>query len=183
MKRLIPLIAMLLALLLGPAQSASAHVFFTDETGNAGVITHITPDDDPIAGSRTSFYFDIKSDTINTDDYIFRLNIVDNTGQKMPASVMAMGPTAVGGAYVFPVQGAYTLELIATPIYAGRASQLPPTTFTYDLRVTRGTVASPLDQPRYAWAEFGLVAGLCGIVVLSIVVISRRQMIAKFTKW
>lgn len=69
---------------------------------------------------------------------------------------------------------------MADPLVNDGSSQV---VFEYTQRVTRGLVASPLDQPRYAWAELGLVLGACAMILLIITVIYRRKIIAGFTKW
>lgn len=179
MRRLLSVMLLSLWLILLLPGSAAAHVFFADQTGEHGVIMHLQPDDDPIAGQSTTMYFDIKSTVIDTDTYNFNVYIIDQADTKRLAVNTITGPHSFSSVYTFPVQAAYMIRLEATPVGQAEASFV----FLQPQRVTRGTAKSALDEPRHAWAEFSLIAAGCGTVVLILVVVSRRRAIARFTKW
>jgi hypothetical protein len=161
-------------------KTASAHVFFKDTSGQRGVIMHSTPDDDPIAGSTTNFYLDVKDPALSTDKTWYRIYVTSNAdGIRNPAISSITGPQTVSASYVFPSQGLYTIELVAEPKYATQSSVI---TFRYDMRVARGIVRSPLDAPRYAWAEAGLVASILTLLVVLLAMYNKREKIKLFTK-
>ncbi len=183
MKRMLTslLIAMASLLLLGT--SASAHVFIGADSGNSGVIMHVTPDDDPIAGAEANFYFDIQDSALNTNTRYYRLFIIDADEAEVQAATYVRGEQTLAASYVFPTQGVYTLRLAAYPIHDANNPDAAsdPVIFTYNQRVSRGIVSSPQDAPSHVWAEFGIIAGLSALIVVMIVVISRYKLILQYT--
>ncbi len=174
-------LATLLICLLIPKQS-SAHVFFTNETGTSGVIMHLTPDDDPVAGELASMYFDIKDTKLSTETHNYRLYIIDASNMQTQASTNPIGSQSVSALYVFPVQGTYTLELRATPIYDANRLEQKPVIFRYSQSVNRGITASALDEPRYAWAEVGFIFAFVILGVVIVAVFNRRKDMIRYTK-
>ena len=156
---------------------ANAHVFFTDDTGSSGVILHVLPDDDPIAGQPTNLFFDIQDKNLNTEKYDYTLVVTDEKNIQTQAITDAVGPNSIAVTYIFPSQGIFSLKLAALPSNAPSNSSQDPVTFSYSQRVTRGASGSPLDQKRYAWAEFGLMLGICALILLVILAISQRTRI------
>jgi len=183
MKRIIASFALAILVLLS-AQPVSAHVFFTGSNSSvsSGVIMHVTPDDDPIAGAEARFYFDIQNQSINTDDYIFKLNITNSKGISEPAATFPAGKNSVTAKYVFPLRGAYTISLQATPVPTSPVVIKEPIDFTYNQQVSRGIAASALDQPRYPWAELGMILTLTVSAVSVVLIITRCRHIIGYTK-
>lgn len=185
MKSLFTIVVLLLLAISAVPQKAYAHVFYTDTTGTYGIIMHAVPDDDPIAGEMTDFYIEVKDPSITGSDYAYRFNIVNENNMQTTVLVQKRGERSLHASYIFPEQGTYLLELIAYPITDDRRldESRENIVFHYNQRVSRGTIGSPLDSPRFVWAEFGMLAAGCGIVVLGIIVVNRSERIARFTKW
>lgn len=181
MKKLGAALVVILALFL-PAK-ASAHVFFRDKSGTSGAVMHVTPDDDPIAGETAEFYFELEDSAPSTEEANYLMYVI-NDGSQDVAATRSAGERSVAASYVFPSQGAYTIELHAYLGYdpANQAAADDPVIFAYDMRVTRGTAVSPLDQPRFAWAEAGLVMSITSLAAVLVAAAARRQAILSYTK-
>lgn len=176
MKKHLAAALIFLTVLCLPAQ-VLAHVLVTDTSGSYGMIVHVRPDDDPVAGEPAYFYFDLADAGIRVEDYVLELKIAKEDGNIAVVKVEPAGPNGAAARYVFPVQGLYRLELTAASLESGAEI-----TFRFNQLIGRGIASSPLDQPRYAWAEFLLVMSLAALGILVLAVIMRRKAIAAYSK-
>ncbi len=174
MKRLAALLT-LAVLALAPAQ-ASAHVFLRDDTGSSGLVLHVSPDDDPVAGEKATMFFDLQGSG-RTYDFILTVTTPDDERIEVP--VARMGDASVRADFVFAVRGQYGLELVATD----RETSGAPLRFASSLAVTRGTGGTSAGAERHTWAEITLVmAGTVLVVVMALLVV-RWRVVRAFSKW
>ncbi len=170
--------ALLIAGIISQPLTAHAHVLLTDDSGQTGAILHINPDDDPVAGEPSTLFFDIQNQSFSSHAHQVSLTVTDEEGvaADVPVSVANSSASAT---YIFPAQGAYRITLSAA---ADGAATAHAHTFTHTQRVSRGAAGSVLDKPVHVWAEAGIVASVCGLLVLAIVTFNRRKEIADCSK-
>ncbi|KKW02902.1 MAG: hypothetical protein UY35_C0010G0010 [Candidatus Saccharibacteria bacterium GW2011_GWC2_48_9] len=152
--------------------AAHAHVLITDETNSMGAVLHITPDDDPIAGSSSHIFFDIQDDRYQNASYEANLAIVDQRGDRSDVDTDISG-SYVSARYTFAAQGVYKLELT---VRRGNASEI----FTVNQRVSRGTSGDETSPAvRHGWAEALIVLSATGVGVLAVVWLSRLRRVVE----
>lgn len=169
MKRLF--IVLVLATLLLP-DSVLAHVFIKDDTKALGAVLHINPDDDPVAGQKTTFFFD----TQKTNIVGVRLVVNDGDSDQVIEQATLSGALASMD-YTFPRQGVY--ELLFEVQTTGHVH-----IFRYTQRVSRGVSApNPVSAQRHPLAEVMVLFSGLGLILLGIVVFNRRRYIAAGSKY
>ncbi len=124
--------------LMFPLQNALAHVLKTD--GSIGAVIHINPEDDPIAGQESGFFFEFK-DTKNAFspakcNCIFS---VKQNGQELNSQSLFQNSSSpsledVSVYYTFPQKGIYTVSVSGTPI---TQDDFEPFNLNWDIRVER----------------------------------------------
>lgn len=128
--------------------SAYAHQLKTDHA--IGAVMHINPDDDPIAGKESSFFFEFK-DTQNkfTPAECFCTFSVLHDGNTIVThelfpSGSSLQSSNAGTVYTFPEKGVYVVRVAGTPRTSGafQAFQLD-----YPIRVARSVNTSDNQQP------------------------------------
>lgn len=174
MKQLTIVVICILVSMAG-APLAQAHVLIADDQEQVGAVLHITPDDDPIAGEPSTIFFDIQNNAISDKSHSFTLTVSQDTGEKMYIPITPAGST-VSATYAFPVQGLYELVLLAEPLDSS-AKRL---SFRQSQWVSRGEVAKAPPESTYFWAEVGLVASLCSLLVIGIIGFNKRSMLASY---
>jgi len=116
----------------------SAHVLKTDK--DIGAVFHVTPDDDPIAGQESEFFFEIKDKTNKFSSAKCNCQVaIQQNGQtifnqSIFHSQHASDPGAGGFTFTFPEKAIYTLIVTGNP---SDGISFQPFTLTYDLRVDR----------------------------------------------
>jgi hypothetical protein len=153
---------------------ASAHVFVMDDTMTSGAILHISPDDDPIAGEKSTIYFDTQDKILGEKNTAFSLRVIGVDGKISQVDTKKDG-TLVTAQYIFPTQGVYTIAFATT-------SRGKSYIFEHVQRVSRGASTSALDRPVHTWAEISLISAVVLFSVLCIVGIARRKDIAAQSK-
>ena len=174
MKRLLLVIFSVLLLSNAFLQPVSAHVLITDQTTTKGAILHVMPDDDPIAGQDTVFYFDTQNQLAAQGSNV-KLDILDENGSSKEVEAKVDGSLATA-TYIFPTQGIYKLTFTVN-------SNGQTYIFEQSQRVSRGVSASALSKPTYAWAEMLLVTCFVLFALLVVMFINRRKDIATQSKW
>lgn len=169
MKKIFALSFMLVTIL-SPINAVSAHVLITDQTKTKGAILHIIPDDDPVAGEESEFYFDMQSQMSESIDSV-EFSIIDSEGNKNIVKTEISG-TLVTAKYVFPTQGVYGLTF---KVKANGETFI----FSESQRVSRGVISGATDKQSYEWAEIMLIVSIVGFAVLGIIILNRRKEIAK----
>lgn len=122
--------------ILFPIQIASAHVLKTDNT--IGAILHVNPEDDPIAGEPTQFFFALKDTTnkFSTDNCNCTVRITQN-GKTLEDGQGTIDPDydqALLFTYTFTKKGMYQIAVIGKPEHE---PTFQPFQLTYDIRVAR----------------------------------------------
>lgn len=148
-----------------------AHVLKTD--GNIGAVVHINPEDDPIAGEKTTIYFDVKDKEGKfSSENCLCIFKVSTKGQDIYMQTI----TGTVAEYTFPARDMYTLELKGTPKYEG---VFTPFTLTYDVRVERVTeinnTESDLSNSSYDSGSYLPYASLAILVIIAFVIYKRKS--------
>lgn len=176
MKRLI--LSLILVLLIVP-QVVSAHVLKTD--GVIGAVMHIDPDDDPIAGSIATFYFEIKDTTgkFSPQNCNCRVDIYE--GGRIIYSNSLFSANSANSInspvfqYVFPQRDVYRVDLVGSPQTTG---QFQTFNLKYDVRVDRVVNSTNNSQPSWLSVHlFHLIAfGVAfSLLVFAIIQQSRKK--------
>lgn len=167
MKRLL-LLAIVIVLVM--PVTASAHVMVLDETQSKGAILHIIPDDDPVAGEKSTLFFDMQNQVLEkSKNSKVTLTITSGSNQNTDVPVRTKG-SLVTASYVFPAQGLYTVQY---KIKTDTDTYL----FSYLQRVSRGAVVNPLTPQTHTWAEILVIGSAISIILLLITAINRRKLI------
>lgn len=174
MKKLALISLSLMAVFISFNGTAKAHVLVSDESNTKAAILHITPDDNPIAGSQSNIYFDVQKQLTENADNV-KLSITDKNGNTEYISTKNDG-SLVTASYVFPYQGVYKLNVI---VLSGEKTYR----FTYSQRVDRGAYQNAQDRTSHTWAEILLIASLVSLAVLLIIFINRMHLIAIQSKY
>ena len=157
------------------SRPAEAHMLLKDAAGEKGTILHITPDDDPIAGERTSIVFEVQDTSSDKRSTTAKLAIIDDQDHTTNVPARVQGKT-VTAAYIFPRQGLYTLVL---SIQQGDTSTHR---FTESQRVSRGVINSATVYSPPLWAGAGLLCTVMTAIAVTIIAFSRRKAINTYSK-
>lgn len=169
MKKLIFSFAIIFSTILS-APSVSAHVLITNTTKTNGAVLHITPDDDPVAGKQSTFYFDTQNKTSLAPAEV-QLTVTDQSGIITAVETTVEG-SLIMATYTFPSQGVYDIN------YTLKSNDTVMT-FTQAQRVSRGITSSETTTMTHEWAEIALLLAIIGFVMLSIIAFNRRKEIIK----
>lgn len=127
-----------LSLLIFAAAPAAAHVLKSN--GSVGAILHVSPDDDPIAGVSTDFFFELK-DTEGkfTPESCFCLASIYRNGKEVYAQPLFQNNTSpsledASFSYVFPQKDIYKVQISGSP---NDGKSFKPFTLSWDIRVGR----------------------------------------------
>lgn len=174
MRRLLLSLLVVAVLVSVSASEGLAHVLITDSSNTQGVMLHTIPDDDPIAGKSSLFYFDTQQQLATKQGDIAQLSVRDSDGNITRINTK-IDDSLITAAYTFPSQGVYELTLTLK-------SNGTEYSFTHSQRVTRGITMSALDKPSYLWAEMLVLVGGIGIFLLAVTFASRRKDIIRQSK-
>lgn len=167
----------------GSAAPAFAHVLKTDNA--IGAVMHVTPDDDPVAGDDTTFFFDIKdkNNKFNSQACECTVTIFKGSEQIKQADLYQSGGT--GGletplfTYVFPQRGIYVIQISGKPKIADAFQAF---TIKYDLRVDKenkakvaatspgnNNAAAPLEHKQNHALHYILLGGAALVIVYLVI--------------
>ncbi len=116
----------------------SAHILRSD--GSIGAVLHIDPEDDPIAGQQSGFFFEFKDKqnkfTPTNCDCTFSINEQSKEIYSQPLFAGNANPNLENASifYTFPKKDVYEVAVVGKPI---QANAFQPFTLRYDLRVDR----------------------------------------------
>jgi hypothetical protein len=158
-------VLVVIAAVLSLQGSTSAHELIKDDTAKTGVVIHITPDDDPVAGKASQIYFDFEQPA---KDYSFTVNVVNASGASVNNPVTVTGQT-IRTDYTFPKQGLYHIELTAQAQRPGVAS------LHYDAHQQVGRGLGSAKASSHTLAKVGLVLGIAVLAILVIAVTFGRR--------
>lgn len=123
---------------LAPATPVFAHFLKTD--GSIGAVLHIDPDDDPIAGSQSGFFFEFKdkANKFSPDKCDCTFLIIEDGKQIFSQPLFANNAspslTSASVFYTFPERNVYQIKVVGKPQTPGA---FQPFTLVYDVRVAR----------------------------------------------
>lgn len=118
--------------------SAFAHVLESD--GTIGAVIHISPDDDPIAGKESGFFFEFKDKENKFTPENCRCTFtILQAGKEIYSQPLFQGNTnpSLDNAsvlYTFPEKNIYTVRVTGEPT---TQNAFEPFTLSYDIRVSR----------------------------------------------
>jgi hypothetical protein len=150
-------IILLLVLFVMISQPAFAHILQTD--GSIGAVLHTDPDDDPIIGKPTGFFFELKDKQgkfkLENCDCTFSIS---TNGKEIFSQPLSKDASSF---FTFSKKGLYQIQLTGKP---NTANLFQSFTVQYNLRVEKGmdTKKTP-SSPMYL---IGLIALLVSIVIV-----------------
>lgn len=118
--------------------SAFAHILQVD--GDIGVILHINPEDDPIAGEPSHFHFDFTDtkDQFRPEKCLCTIDIYTGENKlfsfKLDENEPDRGKNGISFAYTFPKKAIYKVVLVGSP---KELNGFQPFSLSYDVRVGR----------------------------------------------
>lgn len=117
-----------------PTTSVDAHTISVDKS--IGAVLHIDPDDDPIIGIPTNFYFDFKdkNNRFALSNCLCRVVIKNSTEEIYNETLSPNSQLTSSFSFTFPTTDIYTISLIGKPL---KSDGFEPFTLHYDIRVTR----------------------------------------------
>lgn len=148
---------------------ADAHSLKTD--GSIGAVMHVNPEDDPIVGEESSFYFEFKdkNKTFEPKNCECTFSVLQNgkvlISQPLFQDTADPGLSHASASYYFPDRGVYTIRVSGQP----KTEQLfSPFTLDYGIRVSR-TTGSQTSQNKGNWFTEHvphLIGGAIGLTLL-----------------
>lgn len=165
---------LLLILLVIPIGTADAHVLKSD--GSVGAILHVSPDDDPIAGVQTDFFFEIKdkSGTFVPDNCICTASILQNGTEVYSQPLFANNASPnldnASLSYVLPQRDVYVVQMKGKPIGKGT---FEPFTLSWDIRVERDQ--KPESQTTDNNDVLPYIYALAAVSIVVGVILSRKK--------
>jgi hypothetical protein len=155
------------------APTVSAHVLKSD--GTIGAILHVSPDDDPIAGVPTDFFFELK-DTENkfrpeNCDCIARIIQDGKVTSSQPLFASNPSPSLEDASftYTLPEKGVYQVQLLGAPKNDNAFERFE---LSWDIRVDRE--GNPTKQTNTHWIS-ELMPYLLGIGLFIVLLISIQK--------
>ncbi|MGH7203099.1 MAG: hypothetical protein ACREHC_01505 [Candidatus Levyibacteriota bacterium] len=117
-------------------QQVFAHFLATDK--NIGAVLHVDPNDEPIAGSQASFFFEFKDKENKFDpqncDCTFLIKENDNTIYSQPLFQDNNKPSLNNAhvVYTFPQKDVYQVQVVGKP---NTLNAFAPFTLSWDFRI------------------------------------------------
>lgn len=145
--------------------TVEAHVLRTD--GTIGAVMHIDPDDDPIAGEQSAFFFELKdtSGKFTPADCTCTVQFLENgavlSEQPLFQNTTTPSLTNASVVFTFPKRDVYTIRLIGKPLTKG---DFTPFTLSYDIRVAREAGTKP-ERNTLTWLSTNLFHVLGAIII------------------
>ena len=182
MEKIVLFVLIFFAISLGvPTQEALAHVLKTD--GSVGAVIHINPEDDPIAGQESGFYFEFK-DTKNafSPEKCNCVFSIKENGKELNSQSLFQNSTNpsledVSVYYTFPQRGVYTVGITGTPI---TPEDFEPFTLSWDIRVEREAQTSAAQETSSSNDQNIKYIVLVGAVVIIVgLVLSKKKKTAQ----
>ncbi len=155
--------------------TVSAHVLVMDEEKSAGAILHVIPDDDPVAGKKSTLFFDIQ-DKIVANGSAVTLTITPQYGGEREFVKTTIAGSLVTAEYIFPSQGVYEIRYTVK-------TDSDYYVFVDSMRISRGVALAKFDESRHIWAEAILLACAVAAVLCMIIAWNRRDAIVAQSKF
>lgn len=153
----------------------SAHILQSD--GSIGAVLHIDPEDDPIAGAQSSFFFEFK-DKQNAFqpkncDCTFEIDEKGKNIYTQPLFQSNPNPSLSNASifYTFPQRDVYQVKVIGKPVIPHAFQSF---TLVYDIRVERTTLPSRnTTSGGLNWFSVRIIP--LGVIVLSVFFIMAKK--------
>jgi hypothetical protein len=178
------LACLLLAFLLTGSTPLLAHTLETE--GTIGAILHVDPEDDPIIGQPSNFYFEFKDRNNKFGIDKCRCSFfISKDGRELHSQALVVYPdtptTSGYSTYQFPEKGVYKVRVTGKAITPGLFNDFD---LEWDLRVSRDAAqtSSPgLSLPFIGDVHFIHYVGIFLVVVVFVVflVLDRRRLKSK----
>lgn len=181
MKQLV-LIGLCLLLCGASVRPAEAHLLATDNT--IGAVLHIDPNDQPVAGSQASFFFEFKDKTNLFDpsncDCSF---IVSENGRQIYSQPLFQSPPTptqkdASVFYTLPKKDIYQIEVVGKPI---KADTFQPFTLQWNIRVDQEASNHPVTNTFWTTHWLHLLMGSIGVAVFLWLFLSQKKRPSKKT--
>jgi hypothetical protein len=133
------IIGIILTLYILPSD-VNAHVLKT--SGSVGAVVHVTPEDDPIAGEQTDFFFDFKDrdGKFKAENCDCKVTILKAGQEAYTAPLFQNNSdpslTNVSFSYTFPEKNIYQVKISGKPLIPDAFQEF---NLEYDIRVARIT--------------------------------------------
>ena len=170
MKKIVVVFTSLLLMIFAIPQVAKAHILKTD--GNIGAVFHVDPDDDPIAGQQTGFFFEFKDKQrkFTPQNCNCTFSITEDGKQifSQPLFQNNTDPSLTNASifYAFPEKNVYQIKVIGKP---NTPDAFQPFTLVYDVRVARETVPTGTQNTAQTtnenWFTLHLPHLIAGIII------------------
>lgn len=154
---------------------ARAHVLKSD--GSVGAILHVSPDDDPIAGVSTDFFFELKDKEGKfTPENCDCSAIVFQNGKEIYSQPLFQNTAKpslddASFSYVLPQKDIYSVQIVGKPLSNG---SFQPFALAWDIRVARdGAPDAPAQNTSNT--VIPLVALLAGVIVVVGIILGRKK--------
>ncbi len=150
------------------AKSASAHVLKTD--GSIGAVLHISPEDDPIAGKSTDFFFEFKDrdNRFKPESCDCKGIIIQDEKEIYSSTIFQNGSNAnlesAVFSFAFPEKDIYKVQVSGKPI---EGNLFQPFTLAWDIRVARENEAKSTIESNDSTFEGLLSEHLLNFVLIS----------------
>lgn len=145
---------------------ASAHTLKTD--GSVGAVLHVSPDDDPVAGVNTDFFFDLKdtNNVVSPENCTCVARVLQNGKEIYSQSLFQTNATPsledASFSYTLPQKDIYTVEISGNP---KNGASFEPFTLAWDIRVARDAAE------QNAASENTVISVLPSLIILTAVII------------
>jgi hypothetical protein len=173
MKRI--LITILFLLILIPFYGVYAHELESENT--IGAVLHVDPEDDPIIGQESTFFFEVKDTTGRFKGELCDCTATISRQGKVVHTVKLFAEgssdlTTPVFSYVFPEKDTYTVSLFGKPKEEGAFDAF---TLSYDLRVERVPPAMPKVEEPTTTEYMPYIALGVGAIVFLLIFLARRK--------
>jgi hypothetical protein len=168
MKKLFVLLLFLFISLSSFVTPTFAHILASDK--NIGAVLHVNPNDDPIAGSQTSFFFEFKDkeNKFRPDNCDCTFSIIENEREiyAQPLFQDNTDPSLSNASvsYTFPQKDVYRVKVIGKPL---SENDFQPFTLTWDFRVDKQVnQTSQTNNTSTKLLNYIIVLGLVIIIII-----------------
>ncbi len=166
MNKQIVIVLSLLVSFLQFAQPVSAHILQTDK--NIGAVLHIDPDDDPIVGEQSSFFFSIKDKQNKFSFANCSCTVTVKETGKIINQTTISDQTFL---YTFPKKDVFQVILTGQPTN----NSFQPFSLTYDIRVERETKNQSVTTNTASHITHLFVGGMILLFGIVVLIIKRRN--------
>lgn len=164
------------------ASPVSAHVL--ESNGSIGAVMHISPDDDPVAGQPSGFFFEFKDKDgkFKPKDCECVVSILQGNTEMFSQQLFqnSTDPSLENASftYTFPEKNVYTVKIVGKP---NSSDAFQPFTLKYDIRVSREATIdqqnSPNDDSFVEWFKGHTLHLIAAFMVLGIVIVGSIKQI------